>query len=201
MKYIKDKTIYTYEISKSIFHAILIPLESMDELETILSNIKQTYPKANHYTYAYLYGPHGEQQGASDDGEPSRTAGIPILEVLKHHDVTNVIGVVVRYFGGIKLGAGGLVRAYTKAIADAIKDAKFYEKKIVECYEISFPYHLTHKIDQMEPNDIKILHKDFMEHITYKIILLSSDLSIFDEIKHQLISINKMAPEVLYIDL
>ena len=127
-----------------------------------LVKIKQTYPKANHYTYAYLYGPHGEQQGASDDGEPSRTAGIPILEVLKHHDVTNVIGVVVRYFGGIKLGAGGLVRAYTKAIADAIKDAKFYEKKIVECYEISFPYHLTHKIDQMEPNDIKILHKDFM---------------------------------------
>ena len=78
------------------------------------------FPKASHYCSASLFGKGLEHATSSDDGEPSRTAGIPILEILKHHDITNVLCVVVRFFGGVKLGAGGLIRAYAKAANEVL---------------------------------------------------------------------------------
>ena len=137
LRYLKQKTIYQLEINKSNFIAILYPLNLQEDIAFYIEQSKTDYPKANHYCSASFFGETKEHATASDDGEPSRTAGIPILEVLKHHEVTNILCVVVRYFGGIKLGSGGLVRAYTKACAEAMKSAKFYTKKIVPAYEIS----------------------------------------------------------------
>jgi len=200
MKYLKDKTQYQIEINKSIFIGILYPLSSLEDIPLFIMDAKESYPKANHYCSASIYGETGEHQTASDDGEPSRTAGIPILEVLKHHDVTNVLCVVVRYFGGIKLGAGGLLRAYTKTCADVIKQAKFYQKKIVPSYEITFGYHLINQMDQYLNEKATIVKKSFLTHVTYQIVLITTDINI-SEISHQFITMKELPSETIYIDM
>ncbi|ALJ73321.1 IMPACT family member YigZ [Burkholderia pseudomallei] len=118
---------YTREldIRKSRFIAYAIPVEDRDAAMAELQRLRAEHPGATHVCWALLA---GGQSGMSDDGEPSGTAGRPILKVLRHHDLDGVLGAVVRYFGGVKLGAGGLVRAYTDAIAAALIDAERVER-------------------------------------------------------------------------
>lgn len=199
MRYLKEKTHIVYEVNKSQFIAILYPLNSLNDLETSLHEVRQQFPKANHYCFASLFGNHQEQQQASDDGEPSRTAGIPILEVLKHHDVTDILCVVVRYFGGIKLGSGGLVRAYTKAAADAMKIAQFYEKIYLKTYRITFSYHVTSEIDHYLIDKADILDKTYTDIVSYDLALKQCQEDLTD-IKHLLIDIKEMEPRLCYVD-
>ena len=112
------------EIRKSRFLALALPVDGRDAAQHILTGLRAEHQGATHVCWALLA---GGQSGMSDDGEPSGTAGRPIMEVLRHHELDNVLGVVVRYFGGIKLGAGGLVRGYTDAIATALKQAQRVE--------------------------------------------------------------------------
>ncbi len=109
-------------INKSKFIAYKFFLNSLDDVKTNLNNLKIEHKKSTHICYAYLYNKEIISEKFSDDGEPSGTAGLPILNVLKKKKLTNVLVVVVRYFGGIKLGAGGLVRAYTKACSEILKN-------------------------------------------------------------------------------
>ncbi|MBK4738889.1 IMPACT family protein [Noviherbaspirillum pedocola] len=109
------------EIRKSRFIALAVPVEDRAAALAIVDALRAQHPGAAHVCWALLAGGHS---GMSDDGEPSGTAGRPILEVLRHHELDGVLGAVVRYFGGVKLGAGGLVRAYTDAIAAALKGAE-----------------------------------------------------------------------------
>lgn len=120
-------TTYTreLEIRKSRFIAFAIPVEDRDTAMRELQRLRDAHPTATHVCWALLA---GGQSGMSDDGEPSGTAGRPILEVLRHHDLDGVLGAVVRYYGGVKLGAGGLVRAYTDAIASTLIDAERVER-------------------------------------------------------------------------
>ncbi|VWC52431.1 IMPACT family protein [Burkholderia lata] len=113
------------EIRKSRFIAYAIPVDDRDAAMQALQRLRDEHPAATHVCWALLA---GGQSGMSDDGEPSGTAGRPILEVLRHHDLDGVLGAVVRYYGGVKLGAGGLVRAYTDAIASALLDAERIER-------------------------------------------------------------------------
>jgi uncharacterized YigZ family protein len=200
MRFLKERSTHQIEINKSIFISILYPLNDIEDISTALADAKQKYPKANHYCYASIHGENGEHQQASDDGEPSRTAGIPILEVLKHHDVTNILCVVIRYFGGVKLGSGGLVRAYTKAAADLIKTSTFYLKKVVPVYEITFPYSLVNTIDHQYKEKVTILQKTFLENVTYIVILLDLEQSLIHDLTHQLISVKQLEPKVIYTD-
>ncbi len=200
MKYLKEKITHQIEINKSIFIAILYPLTTQNDIPMLLDASKQAYPKANHYCSASVFGETMEHATASDDGEPSRTAGIPILEVLKHHDVTNILCVVVRYFGGIKLGGGGLIRAYTKAAADVIKEAKFYTKKIVPSYLIEFEYTLINQMDHYFEKKATITEKSFLTTVTYKLILLEDDESILHDITHLLIRHQSLGKETLWIE-
>jgi uncharacterized YigZ family protein len=108
------------DIRKSRFIALAVPVTGREAAQSVLSGLRSEHPGAAHVCWALLAGGHS---GMSDDGEPSGTAGRPIMEVLRHHELDNVLGAVVRYFGGVKLGAGGLVRAYTDAIASALKNA------------------------------------------------------------------------------
>jgi uncharacterized YigZ family protein len=108
------------EIRKSRFIALAVPVPDRDAAMAAIQALRAEHPTATHVCWALLA---GGQSGMSDDGEPSGTAGRPILEVLRHHDLDGVLAAVVRYYGGVKLGAGGLVRAYTDAIAAALKDA------------------------------------------------------------------------------
>jgi uncharacterized YigZ family protein len=113
------------EIRKSRFIAHAIPVASRDAAMAELRLLREAHPTATHVCWALLA---GGQSGMSDDGEPSGTAGRPILEVLRHHDLDGVLAAVVRYYGGVKLGAGGLVRAYTDAIATALQGAARVER-------------------------------------------------------------------------
>ncbi|WP_296650706.1 YigZ family protein [Paraburkholderia sp.] len=113
------------EIRKSRFIAHAIPVADREAAMAELSRLRNDHPSATHVCWALLA---GGQSGMSDDGEPSGTAGRPILEVLRHHDLDGVLAAVVRYYGGVKLGAGGLVRAYTDAIASALQGASRVER-------------------------------------------------------------------------
>jgi uncharacterized YigZ family protein len=113
------------EIRKSRFIAHAIPVADRDAAMHELRALREAHPGATHVCWALLA---GGQSGMSDDGEPSGTAGRPILEVLRHHDLDGVLAAVVRYYGGVKLGAGGLVRAYTDAIASALIHAERVER-------------------------------------------------------------------------
>ena len=107
------------EINKSKFYSFIYEVQTVEQVEKVLTELRAEYKMATHICYAYiLSSPNVEKR--SDDGEPSGTAGLPILTILKRKKLTNALAVVVRYFGGKKLGAGGLIRAYTHAIADII---------------------------------------------------------------------------------
>ena len=198
MRYIQEISTFEYIEYKSLFIGILFPLDDPKEISQLILKAKDMYPKANHYCSASIYGDFGELHTADDNGEPSRTAGIPILEVLKHHDVTNILCVVVRYFGGIKLGASGLVRAYTKACAEVLKTATFYEKTLVSSYEIEFGYALIHTMDHLLEKKATILEKIFLENVTYKLVLTQLDSSFLTDMSYQLISLKEGPKEILW---
>lgn len=107
-------------INKSRFIAYSYDLNDISEVDNILSKLKKEHKKATHICYAYVYSRDAVREKACDDGEPNGTAGYPILNVIKKKNLTNTLVAVVRYFGGIKLGAGGLTRAYTKATAEVL---------------------------------------------------------------------------------
>lgn len=111
---------FLLEINKSKFFAYKYDLSSVDEVKDIINSLKKEHKKARHFCYAYVFNKDMISEKCSDDGEPSGTAGYPILNVIKKKNLTNILVVVVRYFGGIKLGAGGLTRAYTKACAGVL---------------------------------------------------------------------------------
>lgn len=125
------------EIRKSRFIAHAIPVADRDDAMRELRVLREAHPAATHVCWALLA---GGQSGMSDDGEPSGTAGRPILEVLRHHDLDAVLGAVVRYYGGVKLGAGGLVRAYTDAIASALQRAQRVERIALAQFVIEIDY-------------------------------------------------------------
>ena len=155
-------------IKNSRFITIIAKIKSKEEVDSILNQIKKDYPKATHYCYAYKIGETIKK--AEDDGEPSSTAGLPMLNILEKEDITNVIAITVRYFGGIKLGTSGLIRAYSKSVKEALKKAQTKELiKAVIC-DITFPYTKEKEINYKIPKE-HILDKSYLETITYRIII------------------------------
>ena len=120
-------------INKSRFIAVITPIKEKEDLNLILNNLKEKYKDATHYCYAYIM---DNYQKASDDGEPQKTAGMPILNCLVKNNLTDVLCVVIRYFGGIKLGAGGLVRAYSNAVKEVITKNEGSIKELINGFEI-----------------------------------------------------------------
>lgn len=162
MQTIKEEIINEITINKSRFITVLININNINEINTKLENIKKTYKDATHYCYAYIINNH---EKASDNGEPSGTAGMPILNVLKQNNLTNILCIVIRYFGGIKLGAGGLIRAYSTSASLALNQAKIVN--LVNGYQITieFPYENLKQINYLLKNiNIK---KDYQENIIY----------------------------------
>lgn len=131
---------HAFTVNRSEFIATLIPVKSAEDGETVLEEIRKKHPSATHHCYAYILSPFSNAFRFSDDGEPSGTAGMPILNVLKKNNLYEVMVVVTRYFGGIKLGAGGLVAAYTRAAAECVKEAHIVEKQWSAILEATFSY-------------------------------------------------------------
>ncbi|PZR51980.1 YigZ family protein [Xylanimonas oleitrophica] len=118
-------------IKRSRFLAHLAPVTSVEEADAVVARLRKEMWDARHHCVALVVGSHADQQRSSDDGEPSGTAGVPMLEVLRHRAVTDVVAVVTRYFGGILLGAGGLVRAYSSAVSEALDLARPVHRRVL----------------------------------------------------------------------
>lgn len=129
-----------YKEKGSKFFAFAIPVTDVEEVKEHISDFRKMYHDARHVCYAYMLGPEAKEFRANDDGEPSGTAGRPILGVIQSNNLTNVLIVVVRYFGGTKLGTSGLINAYKEASADAVQNNQIVEKTVDEMVKIRFEY-------------------------------------------------------------
>ena len=162
MKSISDNIEKMIIINKSKFITKLFKVESEEESTNILIDLRKEYSDATHICYAYII---DNIKRFNDDGEPSGTAGMPILNALENNDLNHVLAVVIRYFGGIKLGAGGLVRAYSNCISDLIKD-NIAEYILGKQIEIVFDYDHIKEVDNLL-KDEEIVKKSFDEKIKY----------------------------------
>lgn len=134
----KVETLYKEKGSK--FFSFVFPVKDLSEVKSILDELKKEYYDATHHCYAYILGFEKETFRMNDDGEPSSTAGKPIYGQLQSKNLTNVLLVVVRYFGGTKLGVSGLIKAYKTAAAECLSAAMIVEKKVRLSYKVMFPY-------------------------------------------------------------
>lgn len=132
---------------KSRFIGLIYHVETIEDILDILDKVKKDYPNANHYTYAYIL--DDLHQKASDDGEPTRTAGYPILEILKNNQLNDCLLIVIRYFGGILLGTGGLIRAYSKSASSVIAIADITEKITTFTCQVTCGYDYLGNIDKI----------------------------------------------------
>lgn len=170
---------------KSKFIGYAFKVENEEEALEILEKIKKKHNDATHNCSAYIIGEDKLIQRYNDDGEPSGTAGVPILEVLKKEDLTNIMVIVTRYFGGILLGAGGLVRAYTKGAKIAIDASK--KVKMTEYNNISIKYDYTYHgaiQNYLIKNQHIIINENFTDKVEISIHLLEEDRKTIDDLKN-----------------
>lgn len=178
MKSIINNTEKEYIINKSKFICNIIYVSDIDDVNKNLNEIKNKYKDATHNCYAYIVDGY---EKCSDDNEPSGTAGMPILNVLKNNNLNHILCVVTRYFGGIKLGAGGLVRAYTKSVTNCIDKNNFCT--LIQGIElkITFNYENLKQIDNLL-KDIKIINKEFNNDITYTINIDKNNIDLINSL-------------------
>lgn len=153
-------------IKNSKFICKLIRLNNSN-INSILEKIKQEHPKATHYCYGYIY---DNIKHSSDDNEPSNTAGLPILNVLEKENINHIIAVVIRYFGGIKLGAGGLIRAYTKSVTEALKNVEYITLEKGYKISLEFDYSNEKNINYLLTNT-NIINKQYDKNIYYEVLV------------------------------
>ena len=189
MNTIKETTRISQTINKSEFICTLIPINDYDDAVNKLNKIRKEFHDATHNCYAIVWGENGEYAKNSDDGEPSQTAGVVIMNVLKQNNLTNVMAVVTRYFGGIKLGAGGLVRAYSSSTALAVKEAIIQEIIKLSTIEIKTNYaNINNVLKEIDRIKATIIRKDFYEDIVLKVELPTDSIN---SLKDSLIEITK----------
>lgn len=185
MNTIKKEVKTIYEINKSRFITNIKPVKSVNEAKSFFLNIKKEFNDATHNVTVYIIGKTGEVGHYNDDGEPSGTAGLPVLDVFRKNEITNFACVVTRYFGGIKLGAGGLVRAYSTAASLALKEAQICEiiEYITLEIELNYPY-----LDIIENRlkNIEIISREFSTNVK---LIIKIPQNNFEEIKNMLVYI------------
>ena len=184
---IKDRAEASFIEKHSEFIGYLAPVTTNDEAVAFINEIKSKHRKATHNVYAYILTDDNIVR-YSDDGEPQGTAGVPVLDVLKKRGLTDICCVVTRYFGGILLGGGGLVRAYSHATSIAVDSASIMD--MCSCYQLKFSmdYTLYGKVNYILPNfDIKILDTNFSNCVT---ITLLVKVERFEELNKKLIDVS-----------
>lgn len=159
-------------VQKSRFITLLIRVYHKEDVRKAIADAKEKYPAATHYTYAYVL---DTDMHASDDGEPSGTAGNPILNVLIKQDLHFLLAIVIRYFGGIKLGAGGLVRAYSGSIRNTLDEARIIELEPGYVIKIQYDYQDSKRMNQLLEN-LEITEKTFTESI--EVVVQGNQLDI-----------------------
>lgn len=151
-----------YSEKRSKFLAFAHHVSSLDEIKQLLASYRKKYYDARHCCYAYMLGPQRVDFRANDDGEPSSTAGKPILGQINSSDLTDILIVVVRYYGGVNLGTGGLIVAYRTAAADAISHSDIEERQVEEIVNYSFTYPMMNDVMRLVKElPVRILHQSF----------------------------------------
>ncbi|ART78052.1 YigZ family protein [Sutcliffiella horikoshii] len=163
-------------IQKSRFIASVSRATTEDEALNFIQEIKKKYRDASHNCSAYLIGQHDQIQKANDDGEPSGTAGVPMLEVLKKKKLKDTVIVVTRYFGGIKLGAGGLIRAYGKAASEGLSATGLVERNLMQIMHTTIDYTLLGKVENEVRSSTYIIdHIDYQENVQVNVLIPASN--------------------------
>ena len=171
MSYIRIEKNETCEITekKSRFIAYLAYVTTEEDAQNFVAQIRKKHYDARHNVYAYILNSGGKKY--SDDGEPSKTAGYPILEMLENEGVTDVVCVVTRYFGGTLLGTGGLIRAYTKSAKDCLEKAGVKKMILCDTVNLTFDYAYLNKIEHMlKTENLVTKDKTFLENVTLTVI-------------------------------
>ncbi len=181
----------TIIIQKSEFITHLYRVESINNVNAILETTRKKYYDATHNCYAYIIGDNQDIQKCSDDGEPQKTAGAPMMDVLKKNNMTNILAIVTRYFGGILLGAGGLVRAYSSSVAEALSKAKLYTTLEVVDFMITTSYSGYNSI--LNIKDINITNTSFTDSVIITGYIKKDLFNQLNEILYK----NKIDPEAL----
>lgn len=175
-----QRRISTHEtIDKSLFINYLIPVRTIDQAMEKYQEVKKEHADATHHCFAYIIGRNKEHQKYVDDGEPSRTAGFPMLDVLLKHDVTDILAVTVRYYGGIKLGAGGLVRAYSGSVANSMKQAKFAFLQRFLLFRLEVGFNDIGQVEHFLHKDYDLVHTEYHTNVIYFVEINESDKKSF----------------------
>ena len=171
-----EEGIYIEKKSKFICH--LFNVTNSDEVTDIIKAEKKKYYDARHHCFAYVMGEDGSDIKCSDDGEPSGTAGRPMLDILQKEGLTDILCVVTRYFGGTLLGTGGLVRAYSSALKDAIDKSTFKNETKAIIIKYKYGYNFDAKISSyLRDKDIKVLDSEYSDAVEITIVLEKEMLS------------------------
>lgn len=157
-------------INKSRFICYINRASTEQIATTFIKKIKKTNYTATHNCQAYIIGKDAMSQKANDDGEPSGTAGVPMLEVLRKNNLTDTVCVVTRYFGGVKLGAGGLIRAYSSAVSKTIKKVGIIVRKNMQVFKITANYSQIGILDSILSN-YDIIKRTFLDKVYYEVIV------------------------------
>ncbi|MBU9713524.1 YigZ family protein [Evansella tamaricis] len=193
-------------IQKSRFIAHVKRVTTEEEAQSFIEELKKEHWKANHNCSAYLIGENDHIQKANDDGEPSGTAGVPMLEVLKKRKLKDTVVVVTRYFGGIKLGAGGLIRAYGSATTEGITATGVVERKLAQKYRITIDYHFLGQLEnELRSSPYILHHMDYLEKVHVETYVNVGEEETFEDWITNLTSgqgqIEKIGVEYLEIDV
>lgn len=185
-----------YVVQRSRFIGMIFPVDTESKALSIIESVRKEYWDARHCCYAFRIGEGIPAARSNDDGEPSGTAGKPILEILEKRGLSNVLLIVVRYFGGILLGTGGLTRAYSKAASDAVEAATIAEVKYCSRYSVNVPYTLWNKIETLLRMKSKITAIGYAENVNVEFALpLEVSWQLIKEITEK--SDGKLVPEFI----
>lgn len=167
---LKEYATHTLVVEKSRFICELFPIKNKEEAKEILEKIREAHPKSRHVCYAYILNIDNVLvENQSDDGEPSKTAGMPMLEILRYEDLIDTLAVVTRYFGGTLLGTGGLIRAYSGVVKQTIDQANIQQASLMQGYEIMISYSLQKLVEyELKKYDAQQIIFDYQEEVIIK---------------------------------
>ena len=177
---LKDKIFSAdYEINKSKFIATVKQIEDEESAREFLMTVKKKYYDATHNCSAWIIGVDGNKQKSNDDGEPSGTAGNPILETIKKNELVNVIVIVTRYFGGIKLGAGGLIRAYSHTASIGLNSSEIVTMTPMQKINFTIDYNFLAVVENwIRNNNLHVENINYAENVTLKLFLLPEEIEL-----------------------
>lgn len=172
------------DIKKSQFICRLFPAQTEKEAKEIINEISEKYSDATHNCTAYIV---SDGEGYDDDGEPGGTAGRPMLNVLKKNEMENLVAIVTRYFGGIKLGAGGLVRAYSKSVLETLSIAEIVDMELYEIFRFTFEYQHIKTIDgEIRSKNLAVVEKQYETNVIYYVA--SNNIEMINNIQEKLVN-------------